>query len=122
MIRAVFAAVLALAATLPAQAEIAIQEVTSPGGIDAWLVEVDLGTEDQGGEIVAAALGTYQAAEWRNFGATDPDIDSVWWSSARCCRRRVCARSSRMHWHSSARPSTNRSGSSTSKRWRVSAR
>lgn len=37
MIRAVFAAVLALA--LPAQAEIAIKEVTSPGGITAWLVE-----------------------------------------------------------------------------------
>jgi zinc protease len=37
MIRAVFAVFLALA--LPAQAEIAIQEVTSPGGIRAWLVE-----------------------------------------------------------------------------------
>ena len=37
MIRAIFAAVLALA--LPAQAEIAIKEVTSPGGIKAWLVE-----------------------------------------------------------------------------------
>jgi zinc protease len=37
MIRAVFAAVLALA--LPAQAEIPIKEITSPGGITAWLVE-----------------------------------------------------------------------------------
>lgn len=37
MIRTVFAAVLALA--LPAQAEIPIKEVTSPGGITAWLVE-----------------------------------------------------------------------------------
>lgn len=37
MIRAVFAAFLALA--LPAAAEIKIQEVTSPGGIKAWLVE-----------------------------------------------------------------------------------
>ncbi|HLQ18776.1 MAG TPA: pitrilysin family protein [Tabrizicola sp.] len=37
MIRAIFAAVLALA--IPAQAEIAIKEVTSPGGIKAWLVE-----------------------------------------------------------------------------------
>jgi len=37
MIRAVFAAVLLLAA--PVRAEIAIQEVTSPGGIKAWLVE-----------------------------------------------------------------------------------
>ena len=37
MIRAVFAALLALA--VPAWAEIPIQEVTSPGGITAWLVE-----------------------------------------------------------------------------------
>jgi zinc protease len=37
MIRAVFAAVLALA--LPAQAEIPIKEINSPGGITAWLVE-----------------------------------------------------------------------------------
>ncbi len=37
MIRAVFAALLAF--SVPAQAEIAIKEVTSPGGITAWLVE-----------------------------------------------------------------------------------
>lgn len=37
MIRAVFAAALLLAA--PVRAEIEIQEVTSPGGITAWLVE-----------------------------------------------------------------------------------
>ncbi len=37
MIRALFTAALLLAA--PARAEIAIQEVTSPGGIKAWLVE-----------------------------------------------------------------------------------
>jgi zinc protease len=37
MIRAVFVALLALA--LPAAAEIQIKEVTSPGGITAWLVE-----------------------------------------------------------------------------------
>jgi zinc protease len=37
MIRAVFAAFVALA--VPAWAEIPIQEVTSPGGIKAWLVE-----------------------------------------------------------------------------------
>jgi len=38
VLRSVFALVLALAA-LPARAEIAIQNVTSPGGITAWLVE-----------------------------------------------------------------------------------
>ncbi|MFN5997273.1 MAG: M16 family metallopeptidase [Paracoccaceae bacterium] len=37
MIRAVFVAFIALA--IPAQAEIAIKEVISPGGIKAWLVE-----------------------------------------------------------------------------------
>jgi zinc protease len=37
MMRAVFIAMLALA--VPVRAEIAIQEVTSPGGITAWLVE-----------------------------------------------------------------------------------
>lgn len=37
MIRAVFATLLAL--SVPAQAEIPIKEVTSPGGITAWLVE-----------------------------------------------------------------------------------
>ena len=37
MIRALFVAVLALA--VPARAEIPIKEVTSPGGITAWLVE-----------------------------------------------------------------------------------
>lgn len=37
MIRAVFVAFMALA--IPAQAEIAIKEVISPGGIKAWLVE-----------------------------------------------------------------------------------
>ena len=37
MIRALFSCLIAL--TLPAQAEMKIQEVTSPGGITAWLVE-----------------------------------------------------------------------------------
>jgi zinc protease len=39
MIRAVFAAALALLVAVPAQAAVEIQEVTSPGGIEAWLVE-----------------------------------------------------------------------------------
>ena len=30
---------LSLLSTLPLRAEIAVQEVTSPGGISAWLVE-----------------------------------------------------------------------------------
>lgn len=39
MIRMVFAGLLALVMTLPARAAVDIQEVTSPGGITAWLVE-----------------------------------------------------------------------------------
>ncbi|MEM6696520.1 MAG: pitrilysin family protein [Pseudomonadota bacterium] len=39
MIRFVFACVATLAAALPARAAVDIQEVTSPGGITAWLVE-----------------------------------------------------------------------------------
>lgn len=39
MIRVILCALALLAATLPARAEIEIEEVTTPGGIDAWLVE-----------------------------------------------------------------------------------
>ena len=39
MIRFVAVCALTLLASLPARAEVAIQEVTSPGGITAWLVE-----------------------------------------------------------------------------------
>jgi zinc protease len=39
MIRAAFAAVFTLFVALPVQAAVEIQEVTSPGGIEAWLVE-----------------------------------------------------------------------------------
>lgn len=39
MMRAVFAACAALMLAFPANAAVEIQEVTSPGGIDAWLVE-----------------------------------------------------------------------------------
>lgn len=41
MIRAVFAAFVAVVAAFPASAAVDIQEVTSPGGIKAWLVEED---------------------------------------------------------------------------------
>ncbi|WP_407494266.1 M16 family metallopeptidase [Pseudooceanicola sp. MF1-13] len=39
MIRALFAAALAVTFALPARAEVEIQEVTTPGGLTAWLVE-----------------------------------------------------------------------------------
>ena len=39
MIRLVAPLALALVAALPLRAQVAVQEITSPGGIDAWLVE-----------------------------------------------------------------------------------
>ena len=39
MIRALFAGLLAIVLTSPALAAVEIKEVTSPGGIRAWLVE-----------------------------------------------------------------------------------
>ena len=41
MIRVVFAALMAVAVASPLKAEIDIQEVTSPGGVKAWLVQED---------------------------------------------------------------------------------
>ena len=37
--RLIYALILTVIAALPARAEVDIQEVTSPGGITAWLVE-----------------------------------------------------------------------------------
>ena len=39
MIRRIAATLVALVLSLPASANIEIEEITSPGGIDAWLVE-----------------------------------------------------------------------------------
>ena len=39
MIRAIFATAFAVLAALPVQAAVQIQELTSPGGVRAWLVE-----------------------------------------------------------------------------------
>ena len=39
MLRIVMATLALLAATLPGRAEIEVQEITTPGGLDAWLVE-----------------------------------------------------------------------------------
>ena len=61
MIRFVFVAALALlAASLPARAEVKITEITTPGGINAWLVEehsipfVALEIMFRGGSVIEA--------------------------------------------------------------------
>jgi peptide/nickel transport system substrate-binding protein len=44
-------------------------------------MKVELATESQAAEIISAALGEFQAVEWRNFGQPDPDAEYVWWTS-----------------------------------------
>ena len=44
-------------------------------------MEVELESIPQSGQIINTVLGTYQATDWRNFGAPDPDGDYVWWHS-----------------------------------------
>ena len=42
---------------------------------------VRLVTEDESTQVTAAITGKYQASDWRQFGAQDPDGDSIWWNS-----------------------------------------
>jgi ABC-type transport system substrate-binding protein len=42
-------------------------------------MEVSLKSTEQGQYITDAVTGAYQANLWRQFGATDPDADYVWW-------------------------------------------
>lgn len=44
-------------------------------------MEVEIKTTDQTQFIGDALAGNYQANLWRQFGAVDPDTDSVWWIS-----------------------------------------
>ena len=44
-------------------------------------IEVEVVTVPQDDQILNAALGTYQALDFRNFGAPDPDGELVWWHS-----------------------------------------
>jgi ABC-type transport system substrate-binding protein len=41
-------------------------------------MQVELKTVTQADLVVVGALGTYQAADWRNFGQPDPDGEFVW--------------------------------------------
>lgn len=42
-------------------------------------MQVQLKSTEQGQFISDAVQGNYQANTWRQFGATDPDADYVWW-------------------------------------------
>ena len=42
-------------------------------------MQVTLKSTEQGQFITDAVTGAYQANLWRQFGATDPDADYVWW-------------------------------------------
>lgn len=44
-------------------------------------IEVEVQTIPQEQQILDAALGNYQAIDFRNFGSIDPDGDLVWWHS-----------------------------------------
>jgi ABC-type transport system substrate-binding protein len=45
-------------------------------------IHVDIRTFDEATLISNAISGSYQATIWRQFGAQDPDMDSVWWNGA----------------------------------------
>ncbi|HVB92107.1 MAG TPA: ABC transporter substrate-binding protein [Acidimicrobiales bacterium] len=51
------------------------QKFTSVG------MKVSINTLAQSTLINEALAGTYQATTWRQFGAVDPDLNYVWWSS-----------------------------------------
>jgi peptide/nickel transport system substrate-binding protein len=42
-------------------------------------MQVDIRETEQSTFIIDAVQGKYQANTWRQFGATDPDADYVWW-------------------------------------------
>ena len=44
-------------------------------------IEVSTSSIEQSQFIVNAALGDFQAYDWRQFGALDPDYDYIWWTS-----------------------------------------
>lgn len=45
-------------------------------------IEVTIDQQQQSPYILNAILGNYQAIGWRQFNASDPDANYVWWSSA----------------------------------------
>ena len=50
-------------------------------------VDVSVTLIDQSTFIANAALGNFQAYDWRQFGGLDPDYDDIWWTSENAGRR-----------------------------------
>ncbi len=44
-------------------------------------IDVQTSSIEQSQFIANAALGSFQAYDWRQFGALDPDYDYIWWTS-----------------------------------------
>jgi ABC-type transport system substrate-binding protein len=44
-------------------------------------IDVNISLIEQSQFIANAALGSYQAHDWRQFGGLDPDYDYIWWTS-----------------------------------------
>lgn len=44
-------------------------------------IDVQTSSIEQSQFIANAALGNFQAHDWRQFGALDPDYDYIWWTS-----------------------------------------
>jgi len=53
-----------------------LQQMWRDAGMD-----VTITTTDQSQFIGDALAGNYQANLWRQFGASDPDVDQIWWTS-----------------------------------------
>lgn len=58
------------------QSQQSLQAMWAEAGID-----VQISTVEQDTQILDAALGNYQLIDFRNFGATEPDGEFVWWTS-----------------------------------------
>jgi peptide/nickel transport system substrate-binding protein len=54
-----------------------LQKMWSEAGMEVEIVAVP-----QSDQIIHTVLGNYQATDWRNFGAPDPDGDYMWWHSS----------------------------------------
>jgi peptide/nickel transport system substrate-binding protein len=53
--------------------------------VSAWAevgIEAEIKSVAQADVIVNAVIGTYEAIDWRNFGAPDPDTDQLWFHSS----------------------------------------
>jgi ABC-type transport system substrate-binding protein len=45
-------------------------------------MQVQISQSDQATNILNAVLGKYQIISWRQYAASDPDLNFVWWTGA----------------------------------------